>query len=155
MVRRRRPEAPDRGAAAVEFALVLPLLFVILFGVVEYGYNLFQMQSAQATVREAARAVALGIDDCTEVDAIVIRAARNNGLGLPELALTNGSSLRIESPPGTDPAPLTPRRGDTAVLKLTYEPTLDFPLIPFPDPIVREAGVVVEDIGLLTERSCS
>jgi uncharacterized membrane protein len=154
MVRRRRPEAPDRGAAAVEFALVLPLLFVILFGVVEYGYNLFQMQSAQATVREAARAVALGIDDCTEVDAIVIRAARNNGLGLSNPNLATGSSLRMESPPGTDPVPLKPQRGDTAVLSLRYKPTLDFPLIPFPDPIVREAGVVVEDVGLLGTRTC-
>jgi uncharacterized membrane protein len=154
MVRKRRPEAPDRGAAAVEFALVLPLLFVILFGVVEYGYNLFQMQSAQATVREAARAVALGIDDCSEVDAIVIRAAGNNGLGLTNRNLADGSSLSIESPPGTDPVPLTPRRGDTAVLRLTYKPTLDFPLIPFPDPITREAGVVVEDVGRLTRRTC-
>jgi uncharacterized membrane protein len=154
MVRLRRPDHPDRGAAAVEFALVLPLLFVILFGVVEYGYNLFQMQSAQATIREAARTVALGIDDCGEVPTIVLRAARNNGLGLAENAIRSGTSLRIEPPPGTQTVPVAPGRGDTAVMTLTYEPTLDFPLIPFPEDITREAGVVVEDVGRLQGRTC-
>ena len=66
----------------MEFALVLPLLFVILFGVVEYGYNLFQMQAAQATIRETARRVALGIDTCDEMKDIAERAARNNGFGI-------------------------------------------------------------------------
>ena len=154
MVRMRRPADPDRGAAAVEFALVLPLLFVILFGVVEYGYNLFQMQAAQATIREAARTVALGIDDCGDVNAIILRAARNNGLGLSDEALTTGTSLRIEAPPGSETVPVAPERGDTAVMKLTYDPTLDFPLVPFPDRITREAGVVVEDVGRLQQRAC-
>lgn len=46
-MRRRR----DRGAAAVEFALVVPLLVMILFGIVEFG-NAF---SIQASVASAAR----------------------------------------------------------------------------------------------------
>jgi hypothetical protein len=154
MVRTRRRDAPDRGAAAVEFALVLPLLFVILFGVVEYGYNLFQMQAAQATVRETARRVALGIDSCDEMRDIVQRAARNNGFGIDTDDLRDRTTLRVEAPTGTDSS-TPPRRGETAVLTLRYEPTLDFPLIPFPDELTREAGVVIEDVGTLGTRTCS
>jgi hypothetical protein len=154
MVRTRHRDSPDRGAAAVEFALVLPLLFVILFGVVEYGYNLFQMQAGQSTIRETARRVALGIDSCDEMRAIVAQAARNNGFGVDLERLKLHTHLTMESPPGTNPVPLVPRRGDTAVMTLDYEPTLDFPLIPFPDEITREAGVVVEDVGTLGTRTC-
>ena len=41
----------DRGAAAVEFALVMPLLVVLLLGIAEFGYAFF----IQATVAGAAR----------------------------------------------------------------------------------------------------
>jgi Flp pilus assembly protein TadG len=154
MVHARHRDAPDRGAAAVEFALVLPLLFVILFGVVEYGYNLFQMQAAQSTIRETARRVALGIDSCDDIDGIVTRAARNNGFGIDPLVLAAKTRLTVESPPGTTTVPPGPQRGDTAVMSLEYAPTLDFPLIPFPSKITRDAGVVIEDVGKMQERSC-
>jgi Flp pilus assembly protein TadG len=50
----------DRGAAAVEMALVLPLLLLVLFGLVDFGraFN-DQMQLTQAA-REAVRLIALG-----------------------------------------------------------------------------------------------
>jgi len=45
----------EKGAAAVEFALVVPLLFLILFGIVEFGraYNIqiSLTQAARAAVR--------------------------------------------------------------------------------------------------------
>jgi hypothetical protein len=156
MGRDREPRSRrDRGAAAVEFALVLPLLFVLLFGIIEFGFGLFQMQAAQATVREAARSVALGIDGCPEFETIVANAARNNGLGLTGPALTDGSRLEFQAPADAPPgSPVSPQRGDTAVVRLDYEPTLDFPLIPFPGSITREAGLIVEDIGTLNGRSC-
>jgi uncharacterized membrane protein len=154
MVRARLRGAPDRGAAAVEFALVLPLLFIILFGVVEYGFNLFQMQAAQATIREAAREVAVGIDDCGDVTEIVERAARNNGLGISDQALDSGTTLTFEPPADEETPSPGPSRGDTAVMTLTYEPTLRFPMIPFPDDVRREAGVRVEDIGSFGSRTC-
>ena len=50
----------DRGAAAVELALVLPVLFTMLFGVIDFG-RLFnaEIQLSQAA-REGARIAALG-----------------------------------------------------------------------------------------------
>ena len=49
----------QRGAVAVEFALVFPLLMLVLFGVVEYGavYNAQLMVTGAA--REAAREMSL------------------------------------------------------------------------------------------------
>jgi Flp pilus assembly protein TadG len=50
MTRRCRTRR-DNGAAAVEMALVLPLLLFILFGVIDFG----RMLNAQITLTEAAR----------------------------------------------------------------------------------------------------
>ena len=156
MVRARRRTAPgDRGAAALEFALVLPLLFVILFGIIEFGYGLFQMQAAQATVRQAARAVALGVDGCDEVGDLLVQAAEDNGFGIDEADLRSGMTLTITSPPGTAVQPPQPQRGDNAVLTISYEPTLDFPFVPFPGTIERQNGVTLEDVGPAMQRTCS
>ena len=46
----------ERGAAAVEFALVAPLLFVILFGIIDYGIYFADSIALRQGVREAARA---------------------------------------------------------------------------------------------------
>ncbi len=44
-----------RGAAAVEFALVFPLLAVIMFGVIQYGLYFYDAHGTRTGVREAAR----------------------------------------------------------------------------------------------------
>jgi Flp pilus assembly protein TadG len=50
----------DTGAAAVEFALVLPILLLVLFGIIDFGraYNM-QLALTQGA-REGVRVVALG-----------------------------------------------------------------------------------------------
>lgn len=50
----------DRGAAAVEMALVLPILLLVLFAMVDFGraYNM-KIELSQAA-REGARVIALG-----------------------------------------------------------------------------------------------
>jgi Flp pilus assembly protein TadG len=47
----RRAGREDRGSAAVEFALVLPLLLLLIFGIIDFG----RMLNAKITINEAAR----------------------------------------------------------------------------------------------------
>ena len=49
---RRRPE---RGAAAVEFALVMPILFLLVFGIIDYGMLFFDSIGLRQGAREGAR----------------------------------------------------------------------------------------------------
>ncbi len=53
---RKRPV--DDGNAAVEFALVLPFLLVLLMGMVEFGRVLYNQQVITNAVRDASRASA-------------------------------------------------------------------------------------------------
>lgn len=46
----------ERGAAAVEFAIILPLLILILFGIIEFGLLLYNKQMITNASREGARA---------------------------------------------------------------------------------------------------
>jgi hypothetical protein len=50
----------DRGAAAVEFALVLPLLLLIVFGIIDFGRALNAQITLTEAAREGARLAALG-----------------------------------------------------------------------------------------------
>jgi Flp pilus assembly protein TadG len=51
--RRRRRDA--EGAAAVEFALVFPILMLVVFGILQYGLYFFDAHGTRSGVREAAR----------------------------------------------------------------------------------------------------
>ena len=53
--KRRRED----GAAAVEFAIIAPLLFMLIFGMLQYGLAFFQVQNLRAAVREGARVAAV------------------------------------------------------------------------------------------------
>lgn len=45
----------ERGASAVEFALLLPLLMIILFGIIEFGMALYRQAILTNASREGAR----------------------------------------------------------------------------------------------------
>lgn len=53
----------DSGAAAVEFALVFPLVVAMLFGVVDLGFALNAKIALTQAAQEGARALALGGDE--------------------------------------------------------------------------------------------
>ena len=58
----------DRGAVLVEFAIVLPFLLLILFGVVAWGISMSMMNSMYDTARSCARSVAVGAVAADAVD---------------------------------------------------------------------------------------
>lgn len=49
----------DDGAAAVEFALIAGVLFMLLFGMLQFGLAFWQVQNLRSATREAARAAAV------------------------------------------------------------------------------------------------
>ena len=50
----------DKGAAAVEFALVASILVLMLFGIIQFGHLFFQWLEVTHAAREGARWAALG-----------------------------------------------------------------------------------------------
>jgi Flp pilus assembly protein TadG len=49
----------EDGAAAVEFALIVGLLAILVFGLLEYGLAFWQVQNLRAATREGARVAAV------------------------------------------------------------------------------------------------
>jgi Flp pilus assembly protein TadG len=58
----------EEGVAAVEFAIVLPLLCLILFGVLEFGRVWSQYQVFQGAAREGARCAAVKATKFSDCD---------------------------------------------------------------------------------------
>ncbi|MGY1741097.1 MULTISPECIES: TadE/TadG family type IV pilus assembly protein [unclassified Blastococcus] len=90
----RRPRDGERGASAVEFALILPLLVLLVVGIVEFGHG-FQVQGTlSAAAREGVRVMAL------QNDPAAARAAARSAASSLEPALTNA---QITITPATCP----------------------------------------------------
>ncbi|MEO7753772.1 MAG: TadE/TadG family type IV pilus assembly protein [Terracoccus sp.] len=58
--RATRLRGDDRGAAAVEFALLLPVVFLIIAGIVDFGTVFFTKIELTNAAREGARAAVTG-----------------------------------------------------------------------------------------------
>ncbi len=89
--RRRR----DRGSVAVAFALVLPVLLLIVFGIIDFGRALNAQMELTGAAREGVRLAALGYPDA----AIQARVAAT----APDLS---GVTVTVTAscPPGAGPA---------------------------------------------------
>ncbi|MDX2342217.1 MAG: TadE/TadG family type IV pilus assembly protein [Acidimicrobiia bacterium] len=57
----------DSGASLVEFAMVLPLLLALLFGMMEFSWAFAQINDLRYGTREGARAAAVDIGDYSTV----------------------------------------------------------------------------------------
>jgi Flp pilus assembly protein TadG len=85
----RTPRDRDhRGAAGVEFALVAPLLMVLVFGVISYGYMLSFRQALSQGAAEGARAAAVSpYPGATEKEQSALDAI-NDALGVNAYGIT-------------------------------------------------------------------
>ncbi len=75
-----------QGSTAIEFALTLPILVVILAGVLEYGWYLFQLSNVVHALRDGTRiGVTVPRGDSVSPEARATDHAREvlNGLGVP------------------------------------------------------------------------
>lgn len=87
--RARRTRRGEGGAAAVEFALVVPFLLLILFGIISYGFMLSVRQGMSQAAAEGARAAAVTLVDGDKKDAAL--AAIDDALSYG--VSCNGTSL--------------------------------------------------------------
>jgi Flp pilus assembly protein TadG len=85
----------DRGTAVVEFALVLPVLLLIVFGIIDFGRALDAQIQLTGAAREGVRLAALGYSDAA-VQAEVAAAA-------PELSGVT-ATVTASCAPGAGPA---------------------------------------------------
>jgi Flp pilus assembly protein TadG len=63
---RRRMHTDQGGAAAVEFALILPILMLFIFGIIEFGFIFNRWVSVTHAAREGVRVMSVGGDDAEE-----------------------------------------------------------------------------------------
>lgn len=82
----------ERGAVAVEMALVLPVLLLLLIGIMEFGRVLNVQVSLTQAAREGARHAAIHYDDGTLDVAGTATAAAPSLAGLGMTVTSNASS---------------------------------------------------------------
>jgi Flp pilus assembly pilin Flp len=76
----------QEGAAAVEFALLLPLLVLLLFGMIEFGFAFNTRIQATNAAREAARRAVVGIDDWSDVGGLPFWQAVKEDAGVGSIS---------------------------------------------------------------------
>jgi len=59
----QRKRHDQRGAAAVEFAIIAPVLFMLVFGIIEFGLAWSEKNVFVGAAREGARYAAVGCGD--------------------------------------------------------------------------------------------
>jgi Flp pilus assembly protein TadG len=96
MVRRSRGSRErDRGAVAVEFALLLPLLLLLVFGIVDFGRALNAQVTLTQAAREGARLEALGQPN-------VVSRTQAAATGLSNVTVTVVTSCPVGAGPGVN-----------------------------------------------------
>ena len=82
----------ERGASAVEFGLIVPILLILVLGIIEFGHA-FQVQGTlSAAAREGARAMALRNDQSQAIDAVQEAAsALDPGVTAAQISITPAS----------------------------------------------------------------
>ena len=157
MARRPRGRASERGAAAVEFALVVPVLLVLLFGIIGYGYMLSFRQALSQGAAEGARAAAVKPSGtATTTLQTVMRAAVDDALGSYGVRC-NGTSLEHQTggswaPAGSCTLTVAACTNNatatcaTVALSYTYsdDPLIPkVPLVPLPETLTYSTSVEI------------
>ncbi|MCL2612295.1 MAG: pilus assembly protein [Nocardioidaceae bacterium] len=124
---RRRPGAGHqrsaRGSAAVEFALVTPVLLTILFGILQYGLYFNDSLTANEAVRAATRSAVVekAPSSCTGTFGwSVVRCATSDALNRSDAA------IRISAPNGW-------AEGNALTVCVQFPSRGGFGFVPLPD----------------------
>lgn len=85
----------EKGAAVVEFAVILPLLLLIVFGIVEFGFMLYNKAMITNAAREGARY------------GIVAATTRKSSTQISDEVAKYCSDFLVTFSSGADPGPTT------------------------------------------------
>lgn len=119
------PRRGDKGAAAVEFALVLPLLLLILFGIVEFGIVFAQQLALNSGARQGARYGVVGDKTCDQVATEAKSAA--DSIGIATASITVAASVNGVACSGAA-KPCAGNIGQPLDVSLSYPGSISIPL---------------------------
>ncbi len=131
---KRRPNR--RGANAIEFALLFPLLIVLTFGGLEYSYHFVKWQAVMAAAQDGARAGAQTAMP-NEPDTAAEVAAQATLARFYPRTVPSGASY-VGAIVGADQVKVTVTVPNTSLVGL--------PFLPVPTSIVAEAQLEVQDL---------
>jgi Flp pilus assembly protein TadG len=117
----------ERGVAAVEFALLLPVLVLLLFGIIEFGLLLYDQQLITNASREGARAGIVQAPRLTEAqikqvvnDYLMKDSTPGNWRLITFASSAVAPNPTVEQPPAKD---CSGGFGTTLEVKVTYQYT--------------------------------
>ncbi|GAG91891.1 unnamed protein product [marine sediment metagenome] len=112
-IRRHRIIKSEKGASAVEFALILPILIILVFGIVQFGIAFNNYITITHAAREGARIAAVDLNN-TDLKNIIIERAY-------PVPITP-DDITIITPLGTN-------IGDPVEVEITYNISITIPLV--------------------------
>lgn len=110
----RRNLDRESGAAAVEFALVLPILVLLVMGIVEFSRAYNAKEALQYAVREGARSLAIYNDP-----SVVPQLVKDRAIALDATKVTVPTPAACPDSPDSD---------DAATVTATYSLDYNIPL---------------------------
>jgi Flp pilus assembly protein TadG len=121
----RRKFTSQKGAALVEFAIVIIPLMIITFGIIEFGVYFYDKNILTNASREGARAgIVAGLNRVseTEINAVVMKYCQNHLITFGSSPNLTMSTPIVSSPPSIIPAHTiaTAAFGDTLTITVNY-----------------------------------
>lgn len=112
-IRRNRIIKSEKGASAVEFALILPLLIMLVFGIVEFGIAFNNYVTITHAAREGARIAAVDLNN-PDLKNIIIERAFPVQITEDDIVISTTEEKNI---------------GDPVEVEITYNISITIPLV--------------------------
>jgi Flp pilus assembly protein TadG len=121
-MRRRREKRSESGVEIVEFAIIAVLLFLLIFGLIDFGWAFSQNLDVKHSAREGARLAAVNADTTC---ATLISDIKGQASDLKASKMTVSLTDITQGQPVPLPLPLglgnvTPVIGDTVAVGVQY-----------------------------------
>jgi Flp pilus assembly protein TadG len=136
----------ETGASAVEFALVAPILIILVFGVISFGMIFGQQLALGNAAREASRFGVVEGRTCAQVIGAARDAANTIGMSGSNVTVTVTRGASAAAAASNNVCTVTTANpcnssavGDSLFVKLEFTSKVDIPL------------VVTRDIGLTSD----